>query len=48
MDVSLDELPGGHSWSMAVDALAGSLPWLSARTGLLDPATNRAPSTVSR
>jgi S-formylglutathione hydrolase FrmB len=48
MDVSLDELPGGHSWSMAVDALAGSLPWLSARTGLLDPATNRAPSAVSR
>jgi S-formylglutathione hydrolase FrmB len=44
MDVSLGELPGGHSWPMAVDALAGSLPWLSARTELLHPATKAAPS----
>jgi S-formylglutathione hydrolase FrmB len=43
MAASLDELPGGHSWSMASEALGLALPWISARTGLLDPALNPAP-----
>jgi hypothetical protein len=40
----LDALPGRHSWSMASEALGLALPWISARTGLLDPALNPAPA----
>ncbi len=36
MQVTLDEPPGGHSWSMASDALGRALPWIAARTGLAD------------
>jgi S-formylglutathione hydrolase FrmB len=43
MAVSLDELPGGHSWPMASEALGRALPWISGRTGILDPALNPAP-----
>jgi S-formylglutathione hydrolase FrmB len=43
MAVSLDELSGGHSWSMASEALGQAMPWISARIGLLDPALNPAP-----
>lgn len=39
MAVSVDELPGGHSWSMASQALARSLPWIGARGGLFDAVT---------
>ncbi len=38
MQITLDELPGGHSWTMASDALGQALPWIGARTGLLGPA----------
>jgi S-formylglutathione hydrolase FrmB len=43
MAASLAELPGAHSWSMASEALSRALPWISARTGLLDPALNPPP-----
>lgn len=46
MAVSLDELPGGHSWSTAAEALARALPWIGARGGLFDPSTP-PPSTPS-
>ena len=34
MQVTLDEPPGAHSWSMASDELGRALPWIAARTGL--------------
>jgi S-formylglutathione hydrolase FrmB len=37
--VTLDEVPGGHSWTIASAALADALPWISGRLNLLDPAT---------
>jgi S-formylglutathione hydrolase FrmB len=37
MDITLQEIPGAHSWSIASDALGLALPWISGRTGLLDP-----------
>ncbi len=43
MSVGLLELPGGHSWSMATDALDRGLPWLAGRGGILDPATAPLP-----
>ncbi|MDT7707790.1 MAG: hypothetical protein QOG20_3397 [Pseudonocardiales bacterium] len=44
MTVTLDELPGGHSWSMAADELGRALPWIGVRTGLLVPAGPPPPS----
>jgi S-formylglutathione hydrolase FrmB len=38
MTVTLKVTPGGHSWTLAVDALTGTLPWLAGRMGLLAPA----------
>jgi S-formylglutathione hydrolase FrmB len=37
MEITLDEVPGEHSWAIASDALAAALPWIAGRTGLLDP-----------
>jgi S-formylglutathione hydrolase FrmB len=34
--VSLIEVPGQHSWSVATEALVRALPWISARIGLLE------------
>jgi S-formylglutathione hydrolase FrmB len=34
---TLHELPGGHSWAIASTALTDTLPWLGARTDLLEP-----------
>jgi S-formylglutathione hydrolase FrmB len=41
--VALWELPGGHSWAIASEALTRSLAWIGGRTGLLEPtpAVNR-------
>jgi S-formylglutathione hydrolase FrmB len=44
MGASLHQVPGGHSWSTASEALGLALPWISARTGLLDPALNPPPA----
>jgi S-formylglutathione hydrolase FrmB len=41
--VTLQEVPGVHTWGIATAALAGSLPWIAGRDGLLDPVP--APST---
>lgn len=46
MAMSVDELPGGHSWSMASQSLARALPWIGGRGGLFDPSTP-PPSTPS-
>lgn len=35
-DITLQEIPGAHSWSIASDALGLALPWSSGRTGRLD------------
>ena len=35
--VALWELPGGHSWAIASEALTRSLAWIGGRTGLLEP-----------
>lgn len=35
--VSLQEFTGGHSWTMAAEALGRALLWISTRTGLLGP-----------
>ena len=37
--VTLHVLPGGHSWTIAANGLTDALPWLGARTNLLDPTT---------
>jgi S-formylglutathione hydrolase FrmB len=37
MAVELYEVPGNHSWSIASDALAQGLPWISGRLGLTAP-----------
>jgi S-formylglutathione hydrolase FrmB len=39
IDITLQELPGGHSWGIASTALGDALPWLGARTGLFDADT---------
>lgn len=44
MTITLDEPPGGHSWSMASDELGRSLPWIAERTGLLGPPGPPGPS----
>lgn len=36
MEVTLQELPGGHSWVVWKEGLAGNLDWLSRRLGILD------------
>jgi S-formylglutathione hydrolase FrmB len=36
--VTLQEVPGVHTWGIATAALAASLPWIAGRDGLLDPA----------
>lgn len=33
--VRFAEVPGGHSWPMAIDALIAGLPWIAGRTGLI-------------
>ena len=43
MSVGLVEYPGGHSWSMATEALERALPWLAGRGGILDPASAPLP-----
>lgn len=45
--VSLIEVPGQHSWSIATGALARTLPWISGRIGLIDPIPAPAPDTSS-
>ncbi len=35
--VTLLEVPGEHSWAIATHSLAAGLPWISGRTGILDP-----------
>ncbi len=42
--VTLLEVPGEHSWSIASHALAGALPWLAGRTEILDP---QPPPTIT-
>ena len=37
MTIAVLQLPGGHTWTNAAIALSASLPWISGRTGLLDP-----------
>ena len=37
MSVELSEVPGNHSWTIASDALAQGLPWISGRLGLTAP-----------
>jgi S-formylglutathione hydrolase FrmB len=37
LGVTLREVPGEHSWAIASDALATSLPWIAGRTGIIDP-----------
>ncbi|WP_232661546.1 alpha/beta hydrolase [Pseudonocardia sp. TRM90224] len=37
MAITLTELNGAHSWTIASQALSGALPWISGRTGLLPP-----------
>ncbi|MCE3551377.1 esterase family protein [Pseudonocardia sp. RS11V-5] len=36
--IALVELPAGHSWSLASQALGAALPWLAGRLGVLAPA----------
>jgi S-formylglutathione hydrolase FrmB len=52
IDVTLQEVPGEHSWAIATAALAAALPWIAGRTGLLDPlpppATDTVPITPER
>jgi S-formylglutathione hydrolase FrmB len=43
MSVGLIEFDGGHSWSMAADALDRALLWLAGRGGMLDRVTARMP-----
>ena len=38
MSVAVDVRPGGHSWSLAAEALGRALPWLAGRAGLVAPA----------
>ena len=42
--VTLLEVPGEHSWSIASHALASTLAWLAGRTEILDP---QPPPTIS-
>ena len=35
--IALVELPAGHSWSLASEALGAALPWLAGRLGILEP-----------
>ncbi|MEJ3657380.1 alpha/beta hydrolase-fold protein [Actinomycetes bacterium KLBMP 9759] len=37
MTITLTELDGAHSWTVATQALTGALPWMAGRTGLLPP-----------
>ncbi|MCC3281716.1 MULTISPECIES: alpha/beta hydrolase [Arthrobacter] len=37
MDIQLQELPGGHSWQVWKEGLAGNLDWLGHRLGILGP-----------
>jgi S-formylglutathione hydrolase FrmB len=35
--IALVELPAGHSWSLASEALGVALPWIAGRLGILEP-----------